>query len=107
MLIPDTARLAGWAFVIWPWGPVMAALVIAAVTGITAWIRARAATAVLADLVETTVDLDGPELARQLGITCPGVLTPDVGDAVTRAGWCPPPRRKRQPWPDPLQISLA
>jgi hypothetical protein len=54
----------------------------------------RAATAVLADLVETTVDLCGPELARQLGITYPGVLTPDVGDAVTRAGWCPPTSAK-------------
>jgi hypothetical protein len=80
------ARLAGWAFLYltvgaW-WWP---ALVIAAATGVTAWIRARAATAVLADLVETTVDLYGPELARQLGITCPDLLTPDIGHAVTIA----------------------
>jgi hypothetical protein len=80
------ARLAGWAFLylvvaVW-WWP---ALVIAAVTGVTAWIRARAAAVVLADLVETTVDLYGPELARRLGITCPGLLTPDIGHAVTIA----------------------
>ncbi len=99
MLIPETARtelsaahdsytaaarLTGWAFLYlavgaW-WWP---ALLIAAATGITAWIRARAATAVLADLVETTVDLYGPELARQLGITCPGPLTPDIGHTLT------------------------
>lgn len=99
LLIPDTARtelttahdsyttaarLAGWtclylAVAIW-WWP---ALLIAAVTGATAWIRARTATAVLADLVETTVDLYGPELARQLGITCPGPLTPDIGHTLT------------------------
>jgi hypothetical protein len=80
------ARLTGWGLLyltvaIW-WWP---ALLIAAVTGVTAWIRARAATAVLADLVETTVDLYGPELARQLGITCPDLLTPDIGHAVTIA----------------------
>lgn len=101
LLIPDTARtelttahdsytaaarLAGWALLylaaaLW-WWP---ALVIATVTGVTAWIRARTATAVLADLAETTVDLYGPELARQLGITCPGPLTPDIGHSITIA----------------------
>ena len=101
LLIPDTARtelttahdsytaaarLAGWGLLylavgFW-WWP---ALLIAAATGVTAWIRARSVTAVLADLVETTVDLYGPELARQLGITCPDLLTPDIGHAVTIA----------------------
>lgn len=101
MVIPDTARteltaahdsytaaarLAGWALLylavgLW-WWP---ALVIATVTGVTAWIRARTAIAVLADLAETTVDLYGPELARQLGITCPGPLTPDIGHSITIA----------------------
>jgi hypothetical protein len=80
------ARLAGWGLLYlavgaW-WWP---ALVIAAATEITAWIRARAATTVLADLVETTVDLYGAELARQLGITCPSLLTPDIAHAITIA----------------------
>lgn len=101
MLIPDVARtelsaahdaytaaarLTGWAVLylaIAPWW--WPALVIAAVTGITAWIRARSATAVLADLVETTIDLYGPTLARQLGITCAATLTPEVGHAITKA----------------------
>jgi len=99
LIIPDTARtelstahdsytaaatLTGWALLYlaagtW-WWP---ALLIAAITGTTAWIRARAATTVLAALTETTVDLYGPELARQFGITCPGTLTPDIGHTLT------------------------
>lgn len=78
------ARLFGWgllylAVALW-WWP---ALVIATVTGVIAWIRGRAATAVLADLVEATVDLYAPDLARQLGVTCPGPLTPDIGHTIT------------------------
>lgn len=34
---------------------------------------------------ETTVDLYGPELARQLGVTCRGLLIPDVGHTGTIA----------------------
>jgi hypothetical protein len=33
--------------------------------------------------VETTVDLSGPELARQLGITYRGLLAADVSHTVT------------------------
>lgn len=80
------ARLTGWALLYllvgafwWP------ALIIAVGTGVTGWIRGRAATDVLAILVEATVDLYGPDLARQLGITCPGPLTPEIGREITVA----------------------
>lgn len=80
------ARLNGWALLyltigLW-WWP---ALIIATVSVVTAWVRARAATTVLADLVESTVDLYGLDLARQLGITCAATLTPDVGHEITKA----------------------
>jgi hypothetical protein len=99
-VIPDTARaelgaaqdrfaaaaqLSGWALlylVLSPlWWP---ALVIAAVSAATAWFKARAATGVLADLVEATVDLYGPELARQLGIACATKLNPEVGRQISQ-----------------------
>jgi hypothetical protein len=35
--------------------------------------------------VETTVDLSGPELARQLSITCRDLRTADVNHAATIA----------------------
>lgn len=80
----SAARLTGWALLYLAltaqWWP---AALIAGVTLTTAHIKARAATSALADLVETTVDLHGCDLASQLGIRCDGPLTPDVGYAIT------------------------
>lgn len=80
-----SARLAGWALLYavvgvlwWP------ALVIAGVAGVTAWIRARAATGVLADLAEGAVDLYGAELATKLGFACEAGMTPETGVEITR-----------------------
>ncbi|MEU4541497.1 hypothetical protein AB0G15_42375 [Streptosporangium sp. NPDC023825] len=99
LIIPDTARtelttahnaystaarLAGWAILYlplaWWWWP---ALPITAVLTMTAWIRARTAIAVLADLVEATVDLFSRDLAIQLGILTDGPMTRHAGLAVT------------------------
>jgi hypothetical protein len=80
-----SARLIGWALLYlvvgvlwWP------TFVIATVTGVTAWIRARAATEVLADLAESAVDLYGAELATKLGFGCEARLTPEIGLEITR-----------------------
>jgi hypothetical protein len=79
------ARLSGWALLYLILGPVWwPALIIAAVTAATASIQARMSTAVLADLIEATVDLYGPELARQLGIACAATLTPEVGQQISQ-----------------------
>ncbi|NJP29587.1 hypothetical protein FLW53_36405 [Microbispora sp. SCL1-1] len=80
------ARLAGWALLyllLAPWW--WPALLIAAVIILTAWIRARTATAALADLIEATVDLYGRDLATQLGIPVPadGPLAPEIGLKIT------------------------
>ncbi|MFI6655262.1 hypothetical protein ACIBL8_07085 [Streptomyces sp. NPDC050523] len=77
--------LAGWAALYlvlgaWWWPALPAAAVLAA----TAWVRGRAATAVLADLVEATVDLHATTLAQELGLTGERPpLTRDMGAAVT------------------------
>ncbi|MFH8798711.1 hypothetical protein ACH4F6_03780 [Streptomyces sp. NPDC017936] len=47
--------------------------------------RARAAVAVLAELVESTVDLHLRTLAAELGIDCPGPPDHDTGRALTQA----------------------
>jgi hypothetical protein len=78
------SRLIGWALLYaalgaW-WWP---SLVIAAVTGLTGWTHGRTAAAVLADLIETTVDLHGRTLASQLGLACHGPLTADGGYEIT------------------------
>jgi hypothetical protein len=66
------------------WWP---ALLIALVTGVSAWSRARAAIAELTDLSESAVDLYGRALAVALG-TAPadstGPLTPADGEQITR-----------------------
>ncbi|KUL21384.1 hypothetical protein [Streptomyces regalis] len=79
------ARLGGWALLYLPlavwWWP---ALPGAAVIALTAWIRGREAAAVLADLVEATVDLHGTLLAQELGLTGERpALTRDTGYDVT------------------------
>lgn len=66
------------------WWP---ALLIALVTGLSAWTRARIAIAELTDLSESAVDLHGRTLAVALG-TAPadstGSLTPAEGQQITR-----------------------
>jgi hypothetical protein len=69
------ARLTGWGILyglvgLW-WWP---ALVIAAVTAGTGWLRGRSTADVLARLVEAAVDLYGYGLGRQLGV--PGLSEP-------------------------------
>jgi hypothetical protein len=78
------ARLTGWgllyagvAFWWWPAAPIAVVCITAA------WVKARAAADVLADLVETTVDLHARDLAAQLGIPCDGPLTRATGYAIT------------------------
>ncbi|MGX9884497.1 hypothetical protein [Streptomyces sp. NPDC002276] len=81
----STCRLAGWGVLylvlaVW-WWP--AAVIAGAIVG-TAWERGRAATAVLAELVESAVDLYGRDLAQALGLACPDGFTPDHGATLTR-----------------------
>ncbi|MFE6334240.1 hypothetical protein ACFVP3_30745 [Streptomyces sp. NPDC057806] len=88
--------LAGWAPLYlllgaWWWPALPAAAIVAA----TAWIRGRSTTAVLADLVEATVDLHAITLAQELGVTGERpALTREVGDAITTT-------LRKDPPPDP------
>ncbi|NBE52994.1 hypothetical protein [Streptomyces boluensis] len=80
------ARLGGWSVLYLvlavAWWP---AAVVSTVCMLSGWVRARAAVAALADLVEATVDLHGSELATALGLTdTPRSLTPELGLAITR-----------------------
>jgi hypothetical protein len=80
----SSSRLVGWAllYVIigaW-WWP---SFLIAACAGIAGWIRGRSSANVLAELIETTVDLHGRTLATHLGMTCSGPLNPDTGYEIT------------------------
>jgi hypothetical protein len=77
-------RLTGWGVLYlglglcwWP------AAVIGMGTILTGWRRSRAAIGGYADLVESTVDLYGRDLARALGLDCEGALTPRIGVAIT------------------------
>jgi hypothetical protein len=78
------AVLAGWAVLYavasalwWP------AAAVAVVVYATAWFRGRGAAGVVADLVESAVDLHGAALCAALGLAPAAVLTPDLGEAVT------------------------
>ena len=62
------------------WWP---AAVAGLITAVVAWRQSRTAAAVLADLVESTLDLHGRRLAETLGLTVPGALTPEVGARIT------------------------
>ncbi|MEV0640996.1 hypothetical protein AB0I77_39970 [Streptomyces sp. NPDC050619] len=90
------SRLAGWAplYLIlgaWWWPALLVAVVVAA----TAWVRGRTAAAVLADLVEATVDLHATTLAEELGVTGERpALTRDIGEAITTT-------LRKDPPPDP------
>jgi hypothetical protein len=82
--LDDASVLAGWAILYalaallwWP------SLAIAVIVLLTAWVRARRAAAVLADLIESAVDLNGATLATALGLGPITVLTPELGAAVT------------------------
>ncbi|WP_431970342.1 hypothetical protein [Nocardia sp. bgisy134] len=80
-----SARLMGWALLYavltfrwWPAAP------LALIISITAQVRAREATAMLADLLESTVDLHARELTTQLGFPDPGgPVTTDEGRTIT------------------------
>jgi hypothetical protein len=83
--LDEAAVLAGWAVLyavaaaLW-WPGAVAALVVYA----TAWYRGRAASGIVADLVESVVDLHGAALGAALGLApATAVLTPDLGEAVT------------------------
>ena len=78
------ARLTAWAVLYlvlgaW-WWP---AAVIALATGAVAVTKGRLATANLADLIESAVDLHGAALAAQLGQQPSGPLSPAVGAQLT------------------------
>lgn len=80
-----SARMVGWGVLylvlgLW-WWP---AAIIGVVTIGAGWFRARSATSVLIDLVESTVDLYGGSLAAQLGIPTDGRLTREIGLAITQ-----------------------
>ncbi|MFI7431136.1 hypothetical protein ACIBPB_29490 [Micromonospora sp. NPDC049836] len=78
------ARLVGWGVLYavlgafwWP------ALVLGAAILLTARHRCRRSVAVYAELVEAAVDLYGRELAVQLGLSCSGRLTGEVGEQIS------------------------
>ena len=58
-------------------------MVIALVAGAVAVTRGRLATARLADLIESAVDLHGAELAAQLGEQPDGPLAPALGGRLS------------------------
>ncbi|GAA2619625.1 hypothetical protein [Streptomyces vastus] len=80
----ESARLVGWgvlyAVLACRWWP---ALAVAAVLATAGWVRSRATAGVLADLVETAVDLHAAELAERLGVTADGTFSTDKGRTVT------------------------
>lgn len=92
------ARLAAWALMYTAlaamWWP---AAVLGVVIGGTAVVRARAAATVLADLIDTAVDLHVVELAEKLhaDVDVAGPPSPEIGPAITR-------RLTRAPDPAPV-----
>jgi len=79
------ARLTAWGLLYTllgiAWWP---AIVLGVTVGAAGWRRARAAAAVLADLIETAADLHTGDLAAKLGIPAIAPLTPVTGQAITR-----------------------
>ncbi|MFF7882781.1 hypothetical protein ACH40F_09730 [Streptomyces sp. NPDC020794] len=76
----SAARLTAWAALylllgIW-WWPAFA---VALVTGVTGIRKGRGAATSLADLIESAVDLYGPDLAAHLGEQPAGPVEPDLG----------------------------
>ncbi|GAA5185308.1 hypothetical protein GCM10023322_28920 [Rugosimonospora acidiphila] len=80
----SAARMGGWGVLYvllgvfwWP------GLAIGVAVLLIARYRARLAVGVYTDLIESTVDLYGRELATQLGLACPGRLSPEVGAQIS------------------------
>ena len=84
--------LGGWALLHAPltawWWP---AVLITAVVAVTAWQRTRTTADTYALLLETAARLHTGDLARHLGIDHTGLLTPDVGEALTHLLHTQPP----------------
>jgi len=82
--LSSAARQAAWAAgylvvgLLW-WPAAVAGLVVAVVS----WRQARIAAAVLADLVASTLDLHGRQLAETLGLSVEGAMTPELGARMT------------------------
>jgi hypothetical protein len=79
-----TARLVAWGVLylilaIWWWPSAVVALGV----GTVAARKGRLATANMADLIESAVDLYGAQLAAQLGKESPGGVTPAVGELLS------------------------
>lgn len=81
-----SARLAGWAVL---YAALAAAWWPAAVVGIAVFaaavVRARSSAVVLADLIDTAIDLHTADLAARLGVPASLPLTAETGKAITRA----------------------
>lgn len=58
-------------------------LLVGAATAVAGWRRGRTAGVVFADLVESAVDVHGRDLAVAMGVECPRLLTPEVGEQLT------------------------
>jgi hypothetical protein len=76
----QVAWAAGYLAVGALWWP---AAIAGLITAVVAWRQARLTAAVLADLVESTVDLYGRRLAETLGLAAGGTMTADVGAGIT------------------------
>ncbi|MEV0810577.1 hypothetical protein [Micromonospora sp. NPDC050200] len=59
------------------------ALLVGAGTAVVGWRRGRATGSVLAELLESAVDVHGRDLAATMGVDCPQRLTRDVGEQLT------------------------
>lgn len=81
----NAGRLVAWALLYGLlgllWGP---ALLIAFGVAVVGRRRARTATEVLCQLVESCVDLYGTTLAAQLHIPCDGVFSPTMGESISK-----------------------
>lgn len=79
-------RLSGWAMLYvalaaWWWPSALVGIVVMGL----AWRRSRLRAAILAGLIESTVDLYCRDVATRLGLPINGELTKDVGLAITSA----------------------
>jgi hypothetical protein len=83
--LSSSARLVAWSIgyvlVGLLWWP---SLIAGVVTAVVAWRQSRTAAAVLADLVDATVDLHARKLAESLGLPVAATLTPQTGAAISK-----------------------
>jgi hypothetical protein len=80
----SAARLIGWGFLyltitLWWWPSAL----IAVITILAGWKKARSAIETLASLIETTVDLYGRNLASELGLNSDGPMSQTIGLSIT------------------------